>query len=243
MVQSIPLARMQRRSSLPDFVEVEGRRFVVPVGVFNPKIYGSGLFARYLVGHRELIGRPGSAPIRALDLCSGSGVLAVTLAGMGAKVVAADINPDAVWTIDVNARLNGVEDRVDARVGDLWAAVEGETFDLITCNPPWVLNRAHLRGMRDIPDAARTDLDREPSMFERALWAGPEGQLLRSLGSRMAEHLTPTGIATVQLGSQEISNRIFLDAAEAAGMEAGEPTWGWYWQKQMRFPIYVLRQR
>jgi SAM-dependent methyltransferase len=74
----------------------------------------------------------------ALDLGAGCGVLAITAARTAAKVVAVDLNPRAVALARLNAALNGVTN-VDCRAGNLFDPVAGETFDLIVCNPPFVI--------------------------------------------------------------------------------------------------------
>jgi release factor glutamine methyltransferase len=81
-----------------------------------------------------------TAPCRVLDLCTGSGAIAVALARElpGAMVVATDISPEAAALARRNAKRNEVAARVDVRVGDLWAPVAGEVFDLIVANPPYV---------------------------------------------------------------------------------------------------------
>lgn len=102
-------------------------RIVTLPGVFRPRS-DSWLLARLV--------RPEIAPgDRVLDLCTGSGVIAVSAAQKGADAFAVDVSRRAVWTARFNARLNGT--RVDARRGDLFAAVEGD-FDLITSNPPYL---------------------------------------------------------------------------------------------------------
>jgi ribosomal protein L11 methyltransferase len=72
------------------------------------------------------------APLRVLDVGSGSGVLAVAAAHLGHSVVAVEIDPIAVQNAVHNVALNGVEDRVDMRVGSA-ADVQG-TFPLILAN-------------------------------------------------------------------------------------------------------------
>ncbi|WP_210491868.1 HemK2/MTQ2 family protein methyltransferase [Patulibacter sp. SYSU D01012] len=102
-------------------------RIVTLPGVFRPRS-DSWLLARLV--------RPEIAPgDRVLDLCTGSGVIAVSAAQKGAEAHAVDVSRRAVWTARLNARLNGA--RVDARRGDLFAAVDGD-FDLITSNPPYL---------------------------------------------------------------------------------------------------------
>src|SRR3954463_11572242 len=76
---------------------------------------------------REPIG-PGA---RALDLCTGSGVVAVTMARSGADVTAVDVSRRAVITAWINARRHGT--RIRVRWGRSFAPVRGERFDLITC--------------------------------------------------------------------------------------------------------------
>jgi len=74
---------------------------------------------------------------RVLDLCAGSGALAVATARHGASdVTAVDISRRAVVSTWLNARVRGL--RVRVRRGDLLAPVESERFDLILANPPYV---------------------------------------------------------------------------------------------------------
>lgn len=74
---------------------------------------------------------------RVLDLCTGSGLLAVAAARAGAKeVTAVDISRLAVWTARTNAALRRLP--VTVRRGDLGAPVLGQRFDLVLANPPYV---------------------------------------------------------------------------------------------------------
>ena len=75
----------------------------------------------------------------ALDLGSGSGVQAILAAKHARSVVAADVNPRALELTEFNALLNGFEN-VECRLGDLFEPVEGERFDLVVCNPPYVVS-------------------------------------------------------------------------------------------------------
>jgi release factor glutamine methyltransferase len=81
-----------------------------------------------------------NAPCRVLDLCTGSGAIAVSLAKElpAATVVATDVSPAAAAIAKRNVERNGVADRVEVRVGDLFAPVAGEPFDLIVSNPPYI---------------------------------------------------------------------------------------------------------
>jgi SAM-dependent methyltransferase len=80
--------------------------------------------------------RPGES---ALDLGTGSGVLAILAAAHARRVVGVDLNPRALAFAELNAALNGCEN-VEWRRGDWLAAVEGETFDLVICNPPYLIS-------------------------------------------------------------------------------------------------------
>jgi release factor glutamine methyltransferase len=99
-------------------------------GVFRPPS-DAWLLAR-CIAQEQL---PPSAS--ALDLCTGSGVLALAAAHAGAsRVVAVDISRRAVLATRLNAAINGVS--AQAVRGDLFDAVGGERFDLIVSNPPYV---------------------------------------------------------------------------------------------------------
>jgi len=75
---------------------------------------------------------------RILDLGCGCGIQALHAARHGDVVVATDLNTRAVETTAFNALLNGIEN-VEVRKGDLFGPVEGEAFDLILVNPPFVI--------------------------------------------------------------------------------------------------------
>ncbi|MGV0741540.1 HemK2/MTQ2 family protein methyltransferase [Mycolicibacterium sp. XJ870] len=77
---------------------------------------------------------------RAVDLCTGSGVVAIAAARLGAHTVTAlDICPTAVRCASVNALAAGVE--IGVKLGSWNEALEYEPFDLVVCNPPYVPTR------------------------------------------------------------------------------------------------------
>jgi len=80
------------------------------------------------------------APCRVLDLCTGSGAIALGLAKElpAAQIIATDVSPEAVAMAKRNAERNKFEGRIEVRQGDLFAPVMGETFDLIVSNPPYI---------------------------------------------------------------------------------------------------------
>jgi release factor glutamine methyltransferase len=145
-------------------------RLVVMPGVFRPRSDSWMLAGRL---RDEL--RPGAS---VADVCSGSGVLAVSAAMAGAaKVTAVDVSRRAAMTARLNARLNGVS--VRALRGDLLEPVAGERFDLIVSNPPYV-------------PAADDEL---PASGPQRAWdAGRDGRaLLDRICAQAPEHLRPGG--------------------------------------------------
>jgi methylase of polypeptide subunit release factors len=97
---------------------------------------------------RSLISQaPPADAARCLDLGTGCGIVAMHLALRG-EVVATDISERALTMARANARLGGVEHRIDFRLGDLFAPVAGERFDLVLSNPPFVITP---RGDGDAP--------------------------------------------------------------------------------------------
>jgi release factor glutamine methyltransferase len=74
-----------------------------------------------------------------LDVGCGSGILTILAALKAKRVVAVDINPKALECTVKNAQLNGVKDRVEVRLGNLFSPLKnGEKFDLIVFNPPYL---------------------------------------------------------------------------------------------------------
>lgn len=140
---------------------------------------------------------------RALDVGTGNGVHALLAARHARSVVATDVNPRAIAFTEINAALNGIRN-VECRAGSLFEPVEGERFDLITCNAPYVISPEHRFAYRD---------------------GGLEGdELSCRVVMEAAEHLADDGYATV-LGSwlgidaDEPDERA-VDWAEATGCDA-----------------------
>ncbi|GGS80267.1 hypothetical protein DYH53_26665 [Klebsiella pneumoniae subsp. pneumoniae] len=82
--------------------------------------------------HRMVTYRGG----RALDLCAGPGVQALTAALRSEHVTAVEINPVAAALCRTNIAMNGLSDRMEVRLGSLYDVVRGEVFDDIVSNPP-----------------------------------------------------------------------------------------------------------
>lgn len=147
-----------------------------------------------------------AAPRRVLDLCTGSGVLAITLAGelSGATVIATDVSPPAIAIARANAERAQVAARVEVRLGDLWAAVAGEApFDLVVANPPYV-RRGDLAGLSP-------EVQHEPRL---ALDGGDDGlAVIRPLVAGLAAHVAPGGLVAIEHGfDQGDAVRALIDA-------------------------------
>jgi Methyltransferase small domain len=84
----------------------------------------------------------------ALDIGTGSGIQAIWAARHCERVVAMDVNPRALNLAAFNARLNGITN-IEFREGSLFEPVEGERFDLVLCNAPYVISPDTRYAFRD----------------------------------------------------------------------------------------------
>jgi release factor glutamine methyltransferase len=152
--------------------------------------------------------RPRSQYGRALDLCTGSGCVAVAFAKARPtwRVTATDISTDAVALAWENARRVGVASCLAVLAGDLFTPVANEHFELVLANPPY------------IPSADIAALDVDVREFEprRALDGGSDGlDLVRAVVSAAPRHLVPGGVLAVEVGFDQAPRARSL--FEAAG--------------------------
>ncbi len=151
------------------------------------------------------------APCRVLDLCTGSGAIAVALAKElpPATIVATDVSEAAVALARRNAERNGFGDRIEVRCGDLWAPVAGERFDLITANPPYIASAV-------IP-TLEAEVKREPVL---ALDGGASGLAFYDrICAQAREHLSAGGALVVEHGyDQADAVRARFEAAGLIGV-------------------------
>jgi release factor glutamine methyltransferase len=183
--------------------EFYGRPFRVDARVLVPRPETE------LVLEAALLGLPEGG--RALDLCTGSGCLAVSIAleRPGVKVLATDVSPDALAVARENAAALGAE--VAFATGDLWAAVHGDArFDVVVSNPPYI-PAGELAGL---PREVR----REPCI---ALDGGDGGlSLLRRIVAGAPSRLLPGG--TLCLEMHETHADVLPALCLAAGFERAE---------------------
>jgi release factor glutamine methyltransferase len=133
-----------------------------------------------------------AAACRVLDLCTGSGAIAVALARElpAAHVIATEISPDAAVLARKNAERNGVAERVEVRLGDLWAPVAGERFDLVAANPPYIAT--------GVIGTLSPEVRREPRL---ALDGGADGLAFYDrICAAARDHLAPGGALVVEHG-------------------------------------------
>jgi release factor glutamine methyltransferase len=177
----------------------------------------------YILGHREFYGisfaidrralvpRPDTETLvevalertrarsmygRALDLCTGSGCVAVALARSRPtwRFTASDISAEAVELAWENTRRSGAAFSLRVVTGDLYAPFSGERFELVTANPPYIPS-AELAALA--PDVR----DFEPSL---ALDGGADGlDVVRAVVAGASAHLEPGGLLAVEVGHDQ----------------------------------------
>jgi len=137
----------------------------------------------------------------ALDLCTGSGCLAILMAHAfeNAQIDAADISAQALAVAHKNVQDYGLEQRIELIESNLFSALSGKRYDLIISNPPYV----NAESMQRLPQEYR----HEP---EKALASGDDGlDATRKILQQAARHLTDDGILVVEIGH----NRAELEQA------------------------------
>jgi ribosomal protein L3 glutamine methyltransferase len=133
------------------------------------------------------------APRRVLDLCTGSGCLAVLAAKAfpRARIDASDLSAPALAVAANNVALHRVRTRVRLIRSDAFSALSGRSYDLIICNPPYVTAGS----MRALPREYRS----EP---RKALAAGRDGlDFIRKLLEEGPRHLAPRGLLVCEAGA------------------------------------------
>lgn len=176
---------------------LQGYRFKIDERVIVPRSFLAPLILEQFDPWLETPEQVGSA----LDLCTGSGCLAIltALAFPDAEVDAVDLSPEALAVAQENIDDYSLNDRVQLVHSDLFAGLGGKTYDLIVSNPPYV----DAPSMAALPQEYR----HEP---ELALASGADGlDAVRVILREAPKHLNPGGLLAVEIGH----NREALEAA------------------------------
>ncbi|HEX8964297.1 MAG TPA: 50S ribosomal protein L3 N(5)-glutamine methyltransferase [Rhodocyclaceae bacterium] len=191
IAKRVPAAYLTHEAWLGDF------RFYVDERVIVPRSYFAELLAE---GFAPWVDDPHDVE-DALDLCTGSGCLAILMAHAFpyARIDAVDISPPALEVARRNVADYGLEERVRLVESDVFSGLKGRRYDLIISNPPYVTTAA----METLPPEYR----HEPVL---ALGAGADGlDVVRRIIAEAARHLKPGGLLAVEVGH----NRHLVDAA------------------------------
>lgn len=133
-------------------------------------------------------------PRRVMDLCTGSGCLAIlaALAWPQAQVDAVDVSVDALAVAADNVADYSLQSRVRLLRSDLWQQVPPVRYDLLLCNPPYVPQASM--------DALPPEYRAEPAL---ALAGGADGlDLVRRILAELPQRLTPQGVAVIEIGHE-----------------------------------------
>jgi predicted RNA methylase len=193
---------------------------------------------------------------RALDLGCGCGVQALIAARHCERVVATDISDRALAFTRFNARLNNI-DNVECRPGSLFDPVAGERFDLIVCNPPFVIGPSSDWGNRDNPfdldELCASLLAAAPEFLERDGRLHMLSEWVEVAGQPWHERLVvPAGCDLLVMHSAPLTPADYVavrgDAIRAAGSApAKDDAWIRYLQDRGVIAIHpavvLLRRR
>jgi len=181
-VGRIPAAYLTREAFLGE------HSFYVDERVIIPRSY----FLEVIPRLRLLLGRRGPGPPRMADVCTGSGCLAILLAGAfpGAAIDAIDVSRKALEVARINIREHGLKGRVRPFASDLFDSVPAARYDLILSNPPYEPSAR--------VDALPPEFRREPRL---ALDGGADGlAIIRKLLEQAAGRLAPRGVVLIEVG-------------------------------------------
>jgi release factor glutamine methyltransferase len=159
-------------------IKIAGFDLTIGPTVYDPRYYRAPEYFAEFIGGLDLSGKS------VADLGTGSGLQALAAARAGASnVLALDVNPNAVAAAALNARANGLEDRVSAVVSNLFSVVApGPQFDVILTNPPFCDGPAW-----DVAD--------------RAWRAGRNYEDIAPLFAQARERLLPNGVVYLIMSS------------------------------------------
>jgi ribosomal protein L3 glutamine methyltransferase len=170
---------------------IQGVPFYVDERVIVPRSLIGELTMTAFAEDNPLTGDP-ERVASVLDLCAGGGSLAILAARVfpKARIVAADISPDALEVAKRNFEEHGLQDRIALKQGDLFAPVGSARFDLILANPPYV-DEATIAGFP-------AEFAAEPKL---AHVGGADGlAIVRRILGQAHAHLAPEGVLVCEVG-------------------------------------------
>ncbi len=133
---------------------------------------------------------------RVLDLCTGSGCIGIACAAVfgQAEVDLVDLSAEALAVAETNIERHELRERVRTVQSDLFNGLEGEVYDLIITNPPYV--------DQDDLDSMPAEYQHEP---ELALGSGPDGlDITRRILREAGRHLSEQGLLVCEVGNSEV---------------------------------------
>ncbi len=182
-------------------VEFHGLEFAVDKRVLIPRPETELLVEEVAAGCKE------AGPVRILDIGTGSGCIAVTLAVLlpSAAITATDRSAAALELARANAARHGVTGRVEIVESDLFSTLTGRQFDWIVSNPPY------------IPSSQANTLAREIRDYEplEALFAGEDGlAVIRRIIAGAPPFLSAGGRVALEIGAGQSGavQELFLEA-------------------------------
>lgn len=174
-------------------IYIGGVPFHVDERVIVPRSYiGELMLNGLFAGDGSLVGDPQGVGA-VLDLCTGSGCLAILAARAfpNADIDATDLSADALEVARINVDEHDLVNRINLLRGDLFDPVEGQTYDLIISNPPYVAEAE--------VEAFAPEYAQEPVM---AHLGGEDGlDLVRRILGEAAQHLNPGGGLLCEIGT------------------------------------------
>jgi ribosomal protein L3 glutamine methyltransferase len=196
-LENIIRARIKTRMPAAYLVKrayIHGVPFYVDERVIIPRSYiGELMFSGIFGGDEAPLIEDVTLVTSVLDLCTGSGCLAILAAGLfaDAEIDAADLSADALEVSRINVEEHGLTGRINLLQGDLFEAVNGATYDLIISNPPYVA--------AEEVQAFPPEYGHEPIM---AHMGGEDGlDLVRRIIEEAADHLNPGGGLLCEIGT------------------------------------------
>jgi ribosomal protein L3 glutamine methyltransferase len=195
---------------------IQGVPFYVDERVIVPRSFIGELLMTSFAEENRLTGDPGAVS-RVLDLCTGGGSLAILAARVfpNAKIDAVDLSSDAIEVARRNVEDHGLADRIQLIQGDLFSPLNGQRYDLILANPPYV----DAKSVAEFPP----EYAAEPRMAHAG---GADGlDVVRRILDEAPRHLRPDGKLICEIGrGRDLLIRecpglpfIWLDTQESAG--------------------------